>query len=137
LDDAFKFTAALDENGILLFTYSGKFDLQEWIDQYRSELTRLFGDRIDRGFPVVCDIRNLRPTDKDWVENADGVFEFIDKFGTPRGRRALITGGNAEAEISANFFIQYRSAVHDEGSDLRVFDTFEDGYAWARESRTG
>lgn len=130
----FDFDMTLDANGIMLFRFSGVFDVDQWVDQQRAAAARLFGSKIDPTRPAVVDLRAFIPPQGDWTKIAKLVFARSQNMGETRKRCALITGGNFCIDLACRFYIMSKAIMSRNKCDTRTFCTFEDGYAWAAET---
>lgn len=121
----------LDSNGVLLAFFAGKFDVETWIRLRDEIVTRDFPWVNLNDRPVVADISGLIAPDSDWIAHTDSVLRVQEERGIRYGRYALVTGGVQEANIMANFFIQYATSKNKMTGGIKVFINFEDAYAWA------
>lgn len=130
---AFDLEMSADDRGIICSRYTGVFDVARWAELYAQALTPRLIRANEQFAPHVADLRGLKPSQGDWVEDSQKVFAHLVKMGESRGRRALIVGDNPEAAMAARFFIAFKKAVHDRGGEPRIFEDFDAGYAWAAE----
>lgn len=127
----FDFDMMLDANGVMLFRFSGVFDIDKWVDQQQAASARLFGDGIDPTRPAVVDLRGFIPPHGDWMKIARLVFARSQSMGETRSRCALITGGNSCIDIACRFYMMSKKFMSRTKCETRTFCTFEEGYAWA------
>lgn len=129
----FAFEADLDENGILLFTLKGQFNVADWTLSRREAFDRLFGGTRDPSRPTVADISQLLAPAAEWMANAKAVFAELDRSGENKARSALIVNDSMEARFASDFYIELKKATRNTGGEIRVFKDFETAYAWATE----
>lgn len=137
MDTDFDFDMRLDDNGVLIFRFSGVFDVDQWAERHRAATARLFPHGRDPMVPAVVDLRRFIPPPGDWTKIAKRVFAKMDTLGDARQRCALITGGNAGVKIACRFYIMSRTVVFRRKGETRDFWDFDEGYAWAAECLTG
>lgn len=134
MDTDFDVDMRLDGNGVLIFRFSGVFDVDKWAERHRAATARLFPHGRDPMVPAVADLRRFIPPLGDWTKIAKLVFGKMDTLGDARQRCALITGGNPGIKIACRFYILSRTAVFRRKGETRDFSDFDEGYAWAAEN---
>ena len=127
----FDFDMRLDDNGVLLFRFSGPFDVDKWAEAQEAASARILAGEFDRSRPAVVDLRDFIPPQSDWIKIAKLVFARIGTLGKTRKRCAFITGGSRSVEISCKFYISIRKTLAGKSGDYRVFRDFDDAYGWA------
>lgn len=131
----FAFDADLDDNGILLYRFSGMFDIAKWVPMNRAAVARIFPQGYDARHPIVCDIRTMKAAQGDWIASADEVFTQTEEVGTDVAPCALVIGNLPDAQMAARFFVEYRAAAQKSKADIRIFEDYDEGYAWALTKR--
>mgnify|MGYP003136260089 CR=1 FL=1 len=131
MDSDFDFDMTLDDNGVLIFRFSGVFDVDKWAERQRAATARIFPQGRDPMVPAVTDLRDFIPPPGDWTKIAKLVFGKMDTLGDAQQRCALITGGNPGIKIACRFYILSRTAVFRRKGETRDFSDFDEGYAWA------
>jgi hypothetical protein len=131
MDSDFDFDMRLDDNGVLIFRFSGVFDVDQWAVQQRAATARLFPRGRNPLIPVVADLRAFIPPTRDWTKIAKRVFADMQTLGEPIQRCALITGGNPTVKIACQFYILSRTTVFRRPGETRTFWDLDEGYAWA------
>lgn len=129
----FEHCVDVDANGVLVVRFAGIFDVDKWGARALDSDSPGYNGRFDLDRPVVIDLTSFVPPASGWSAGAHKVFSVTKKRGAQRGRRALIVGENTQARIAVNFFIKFKEAVVGESDGLRVFTSFDEGYAWATE----
>lgn len=129
----FNLEMQLDGAGVILYRLSGVFDVERWAEQHIDANTRVFGARFDLSRPVVTDVRQMAAPPADWLDRVHDVFGYMDVLGERQGRSALITGGNTDIEIACQFFIKLKDTARDSAREMRLFENYDEGYAWATE----
>lgn len=128
---AFHLEMRLDENGVVLCTTRGVFDVRKWAETYATARAKFFAGPADQDRPMVWDLRDFIPPPDDWIGDTKDIFARLGEFGETAGRRAAITGDNREAAMAVRFYVEFKKAVHDRGGEVRIFEDFDEGYAWA------
>jgi hypothetical protein len=131
MDTDFDFDMRLDDNGVLIFRFSGVFDVDKWAERHRAATARIFPHGRDPMVPAVADLRRFIPPQGEWNKIAKLVFSRMETLGETRQRCALITGGNPGVEIACRFYIMSRNIVFRRKGETRNFWDFDEGYAWA------
>lgn len=131
MSDQFVLSFTIDPAGIVLYGVKGAFDLSQWLPQHRAALQKFFGGRFDETRPVVVDIRELQAPKGEWILLIKELFRHLDVFGETRARCAFISGDSPGRKFMCDFYIKCRRAFKDDGRELRAFQRWDDGYAWA------
>ena len=129
----FQFDVDLDDNGVLLFTLKGQFDVAAWAKIRRQAFIRLFGSVRDPSRPIVSDISEVVAPAEDWMTSTQAVFAELDEPGENQARTALVVKGSMEARFTGEFYIEINKATRNKGGEIRIFEDFDAGYAWVTE----
>ncbi|MBO6518786.1 MAG: hypothetical protein JJ900_12170 [Rhodospirillales bacterium] len=132
-ESEFEHGVTIDANGILVVRFAGVFDVEKWADRALDPANPANAGGFDPERPIVVDLTFFAPPPTDWPAGARRVISVIKKRGERRGRRALVVGENIQARIAANFFIKFKEVVAGKSEGLRIFTSFDEGYAWATE----
>lgn len=131
----FNLEMQLDGAGVVLYRFSGVFDVERWAEQHVDANARIFGKHLDPDLsrPAVTDVRQMEAPPANWLDRVHDVFGYMDVLGERQGRSALITGGDTDVEIACQFFIKLKDTARDGAREIRLFENYDEGYAWATE----
>jgi len=134
-DDNFEFDYNVDSNGILIISFAGYFDADDWLVQMQEKLQSA-PKSFNPERPMVVDLTNFKPPKSDWSIEIQKVLSLIKARGLRRGRRALVIGENTEAQIAGHFYTRFKEATMGVDEGLRIFVSHEEAYAWVSEGWT-
>lgn len=124
----------IDANGVLLTTLSGEFDADEWIRQREEALSALATGLDLKGRPMVTDaVACFRP-DVEWTTHVAKVCLYLETQPGYTGRRAYVKGRDGNTGSALSFFVDLEQHLRAAPNELKVFENFDEAYAWATEN---
>lgn len=129
----FDYKIIMDEQGVLLSTLSGTFDVEIWKVKREEAIARDLAGVDLNGRPIIVDIRAVVPSASAWIQQADEVKRHMTEREVVFSRNAIVTGGVPDAEIMARFFIEYMLGRYKVTTEMKAFARFDDAYAWVTE----
>lgn len=127
----------IDSNGVLLTTLSGEFDADDWIRQREAALAAV-SDGLDlKGRPMVTDAVACTRPEIEWTTHVAKVCLYLETQSGYTGRRAYVKGEHGNVGSGLSFFVDLEHHLRTAPNELKVFENFDEAYAWATEHWPG
>lgn len=133
---AFEVTQRVDEKGVVLVTFTGTWDSEEWSRQI-SEVWRSLPEGFDpEGRPILTDITDCAFPDIDWVGHFKKIALKLAQRRKQPFRRAILIrkDGFDEGPIGVRLFDAVHKTWHHPKIDSRPFTDRQAAYSWLTEN---
>jgi len=128
----FQVTQRVDENGVVLVTFTGTWDSNEWARQIEDIWRELPADFDPEGRPILSDLTNCRFPETGWVEHFRFVARKLANRRKAPFRRAILISGrdHGENDIAVRLLDATQRAWHNPNIETRGFTDRDEAYAW-------